>query len=272
MKRSIFTIVAVMLVTMLSYGQTKLSGTVVGTPDGLCFADKTTKEIFDGDFETAMDGTSAVTNDSWAGLDFGEGAQKNFDKIGFALRIPSNPNLELMRDRLAGAKVYGANTLTVPDTTLNAMSADTLGNLLYILPRAALDTIEYNKFANIDLQLNTETAYRYILIFFDAGARGNCSEFEVYGSDATATAISSSKTLKSFNAFLSNDDLMISSDREVQATVEVYSISGALVAKRTLDLFNGNNKVDLSTALIENNLYVVRVKAGNDVYSQKLLK
>lgn len=273
MKRLTFTIVSAMLMAIFSYGQTKLTGTVVGTPDNLAGVGETVATIFDGDFATGFDTGPTAKNDAWAGLDFGEGVQKNLDSIRFSIRIPGNlANIGLMKERLAGTKIYGANTLTVADPEANGMEADTTDNLLYVIPLSAFDTVTIEEWVNVKLLQNTEKSFRYILLFFDASSFGNISEFEVYGSEATVTAISTQRAPKPFNAFLSHEGLMIKSDKKVQASVEVYSMNGRLVAKQTQALNSGINQIKLSTTLDDNTLYVLRMKAGNEVYSQKILK
>lgn len=261
--------------------------TIIGTP-GSWAASKDIDDVndslpalFDDDYTTYFNVVKENKDMAWAGLDFGENNNKAIAKFSFILRndqMSTAGRLDLWKNRFRGAKFYGANSLTVLESQM--VDADTVGNLLHTISDADMahitDSINIREYSDIFLDEPNMDGYRYVLMFFPSGSFGNLADIKFYGFDPTASSLNENPNediaLLPFNAFLSNDDLMIKSDREVQATVEVYSISGVLVAKRTLDLFNGTNKVELSTTLIENNLYVVSVKAGNEVYSQKLLK
>ena len=273
MKKAIFTFVAAMLITVMSYGQTKLSGTVVGTPDNMAGAGESIANLFDGDFHTFFDTNYKNKNLAWAGLDFGEDAQKMIDSLRFALRIPGGlSTVSDMRDRITGAKIYGANTLTptFPSKKESNFDADTAGNLLYVIPASALESLDTLEYLTVILTQNTEKAFRYVVMDFAAGSNGNCSEFEVYGSDAIATAINTKKTTKSLTMRMFNDVLMVNSKVEEMATIQVYNLAGTLVAQQEKQLISGENTVSFSSPLARN-LYVVRVQTGNTFVSQKMI-
>lgn len=266
MKRSIFTIVAVMLVTMLSYGQTKLSGTVVGTPDNLTGVGETVSTLFDGDFATGFDTGSEAKNEAWAGLDFGEGVYKKISSLRFALRIPGNlANIGLMKERLAGAKIYGANTVTIEDPTSNAVKADITDNLLYEIPLSIFDNVTVEEYVSVDISLNTDKSYRYILIFFDEASFGNCSEFEVYGTDGTTTDVED-LAVQSIAVYPNPSIGLFNVDVDNKAVYTVYNLSGVIVKKGTT---TGAFELDLSNSA--KGVYILEVETENGVVIERIV-
>lgn len=160
-------------------------GTPIGTPDAFCRTNENVATLFDGDVKTALNTQSDARNNVWAGIDFGEGVQKKIIALRLALRVPDNPaNAPLMKSRLQGAKIYGANTVSWDESgQSNDVTADIEGNLLHEITAEDLADVNLEEIFKITVEANTDKAYRYVLIFFSDGSFGNCAEFGVYTED-----------------------------------------------------------------------------------------
>lgn len=150
-----YTIIFMLLLSVQAYGQTKLSGTVIGTSGSWNSSGNTRDKVFDEDINTFFD---APQGEAWAGLDLGSG--HTISSIRFYPR--SN-----YPDRMVGGKFQGSN------------SADFSSGVTDLHTITSQPAVAWT-----DVNLNSGTSFRYVRYLGPAGGYGNVSEIEFYGSSS----------------------------------------------------------------------------------------
>jgi len=249
----------------------KLIGSPIGTPDLLCRTGEGINTLFDGDFSTALNTKAETKHTAWAGLDFGEGKQKNIGIFQFAIRVPDNlNNVSLMKTRLEGAKIYGANNVTWDKTgQKNDVTADIEGNLLYEITASDLENANINQMVSVAVSPNSDKAYRYVLIFFSGDSHGNCSEFQVYSKNETLST--SSLNEADFNAYVSNGNLLIKSSKREQIDLKLYDVRGMLVLEKEITISKEITNFRLPNTLSKNNIYILKIQNSTSFLTKKIL-
>lgn len=253
----------------------KLSGSVFGTPDIFCRAGKNVDALFDGDLSTFMDTNGAVRSEAWAGIDFGEGVSRTIAGVGYAPRIPADPSqANLMRNRLAGTKIYGTNQVNWDQTgQSNDVTADTTGNLLYEITMDNLNNRDFGELSTGEILMNTDKAYRYVLWFFPNLSFGNSAELEVYTNEIIEElALSTNPPKQGLSMYLANDALVINSGKNELATITIYSLTGRLILDKHTYLNSGVNSIQLSQVITDNMVYIINVETTSQMLTQKVVR
>ena len=96
---------------------------------------------------------------------------------------------------------------------------------------------------------------------------------QVEASAAKKAAIEEVSTLSDFSLYINatNDYLKINTPNSGSGEVEVFTVTGQTVLKRTVDFVNGN-ETEIEISKLPKGLYVVRVKDSERSYSKKIVK
>ncbi len=234
-------------------------GKSFGTPDALCRAGENVATLFDGDLKTALNTQAEAKNNAWAGIDYGAGVQKRIVGLRFALRVPDDlANVSIMKSRLQGTKIYGANTVTWDESgQTNDVTADMDGNLIYEISADDVADANLEELIEVSVAANTDKAFRYVLVFFSEGSFGNCAEFGVYTEDLvnSINETISSNSIKIYPVPVSQT-LNIKGVDGVRAVV--YDILGKTV--KTEALYNDQ----LNVASMKSGMYILQIEDKNN--------